>query len=598
MNAKKIMGAVLVALLAAALFVGAGAAATGETVFVYEQTSYDGVYTTEDGKNTIMFVNGVVSGENIVEGLYTQDGTDYIYVMYPDAKITVVDSNSVSVIGGVVPATESITTTAYPYSTALKSETTAFVYTNPNGVMTTVYDNTPGEWKVQGYFANLVDAPSKLGKTVYTFTVADAKNAITIGADSVIKGNTFMVTVTGLPGTSVEITADVAGILAVAGQLGVDPITGSNLDLAANGIKFTIPESGSKTVGIYSATYDGKATITALFTPTVGDAEKKTAKVTIEAGEITAAAGADFYYLGTEVKLTGTNTESASVYFYIKGNNVALMPFGPETGADVKADDTWEQKFGGNYFEDFDAGTYTIYAVADVIAEDKELSDYTYASVSVALKQPFLTAELSSSVIAQGSELIITGNAEAADAAGLLYYIFGNNFFAEGAIPVEDDGTYEKKVEITDDFASGQYFVVIQHPMYNQQFNIAPNLTGEAAVGQKASYNILLNTTDDARAVYGDILFNTLKRQSSNAAEALCQALDTQNIDDIYVKATFVVATPTATINPVDDVAKGAKLVVSGTSNMAPGTLVTVEMLATAFAANPKESVNSASFIT
>ena len=40
MNAKKIMGAVLVALLAAALFVGAGAAlADGDTVFVNQNVS-------------------------------------------------------------------------------------------------------------------------------------------------------------------------------------------------------------------------------------------------------------------------------------------------------------------------------------------------------------------------------------------------------------------------------------------------------------------------------------------------------------------------------------------------------------------------------
>ena len=51
-------------------------------------------------------------------------------------------------------------------------------------------------------------------------------------------------------------------------------------------------------------------------------------------------------------------------------------------------------------------------------------------------------------------------------------------------------------------------------------------------------------------------------------------------------------------MNPVSDVTKGSKLVVSGTTNMAEGEIVTVEMLSTAFAAIPKESVNSASFMS
>ena len=600
MNAKKIMGAVLVALLAVTAFAGAGAAA--DVVFVYEDLATtislgDGVYTDKDGKNSVMVVGGYISGDNIVEGLYNLSGTEY-YVMYPDAKIEI-KYNGESIIGGTIPVGKDFdaTPTVISYSTAVNVATP--LYTNPDGVQTEYFDKTvAGEWKVQAYFTTDNGMKKDVaGKTVYTFTVVDTEPSITISADTVLKGNTFWVTVNGLPGTDVKLTADEA-IEAIKEQLDV-----SGTDLKT-GITFKIPESGSMKVAVVSPVYDGKVTFTATFDPSAENPTQKTAKVTIEAGEITAEAAADFYYLGTDVELTGTNTESKTVYFYIKGNNMDLMSLGVTAG--VKADKTWEKKIEAATFKNFDAGTYTVYAVTKELPlkEDSKLvgtvkwSEYTYATVSLPLKQPFLTAQLSATTVAQDSELIITGTAESADK--LLLYIFGNNYFLNTTISVEDDGTYEEEFEIDgDNMATGQYFVVIQHPMYNKQFNIAPLYKAAQAVGQKASYNIVLNTTADVfEAQDGSILFNTLERQSSNAAEALCQALDTQNIDDVYVKATFIVAQPTATMNPVSDVAKGAKLVVSGTSNMAPGTVVTVDMLSTAFAAIPKESVNSASFIT
>ena len=642
MNAKKIMGAVLVALLAAALFVGAGAAAqaeipvsTGDTVFVYEKTNLGGAtFANEDGK-TIMFVNGVLTGDNIVEGIYTKVGTPSfeINVMYPDAKITanVGSATGTSILGGTVADDATVYFDVAVYNNV---QAYSVVFINPEGVKTTQPADADfpsslpgtysfagidaGEWKVMVQFTDLADGTltaNTFSKTVYTFTVVDSEPAISANADSVVKGNTFIVTITGYPGASVTLTSEdenAAFIKPVAGQLGLDA---SDVSLAGAGITFILPDSGKKEIALYADGVDGKFTINADV-----NGEDVKVKITVIEGEVTAAADADFYYLGNKVTITGTNTESKNVYFYIKGSNVPfqkLMDGNTQFDASVKSDKTWEAEIDGDVFENFDAGTYTVYAVADVIAADKELSDYAYASVAVALKQPFLTAELSSSVVAQDSKLTISGTAEAAEF--VKYYIFGNNKFQSSNIAVDDDGTFEKELAIdAAAFATGQYFVVVQHPMYDTFFNIGPifintttglivsSVNEEATVGNKISADIVLNTTAayNAGLNVGDavpkasILFNTGERQSSNAAEALCQALDTQNIDDLYVKATFVVAQPTATINPVDDVAKGAKLVVSGTSNMAPGTLVTVEMLSTAFAAIPKESVNSASFIT
>ncbi|MBR4285192.1 MAG: PGF-CTERM sorting domain-containing protein, partial [Methanocorpusculum sp.] len=77
-------------------------------------------------------------------------------------------------------------------------------------------------------------------------------------------------------------------------------------------------------------------------------------------------------------------------------------------------------------------------------------------------------------------------------------------------------------------------------------------------------------------------------------------ALDTQNIDDMYVKHSFIVVGEDAafTINEIPaEVAQGETFTVSGTSTAAAGKYVVVEMLSTAFAAVPKETVGSAAFI-
>ena len=142
--------------------------------------------------------------------------------------------------------------------------------------------------------------------------------------------------------------------------------------------------------------------------------------------------------------------------------------------------------------------------------------------------------------------------------------------------------------------AAGQYFMVVQHPMYDEKFNIAPN---ETEVGK-----IVLNSTGDATTTTPDkynTLFNVTDRQKANAAEALCQAIDTENIDDMYVKLSFVVAAAQSVINPFPtEIAQGEKLTVSGSTNVGEGEVVTVELLSTAFAAVPKATVGSASFIS
>ena len=137
--------------------------------------------------------------------------------------------------------------------------------------------------------------------------------------------------------------------------------------------------------------------------------------------------------------------------------------------------------------------------------------------------------------------------------------------------------------------AAGQYFVVFQHPMYDGEFQIkATNFPTDWMI--KGA-----NGAEDSVSP-----INVKDRQTANAAQALCDALDAQGIDDMYVKFSFFVVgeDQSFTISEIPtEVAQGDKIVISGVSTANAENYVTVEMISTAFAAVPKETVGSAAFI-
>ena len=95
MNAKKIMGAVLVALLAAALFVGAGAAAIdatydGKTIFAGQVDSNLAGSTWTNGDKKVTFnAQGYITGP-VVEGKYSYNETISMTILNPTVIISAV----------------------------------------------------------------------------------------------------------------------------------------------------------------------------------------------------------------------------------------------------------------------------------------------------------------------------------------------------------------------------------------------------------------------------------------------------------------------------------------------------------------------------
>ena len=607
MNAKKIMDAVLVALLAAALFVGAGAAVTidadGGIVFVNQmvsKTTYGGNWVGPNGAYTPADVPAASATEVYFSeaGTYTakvNNQTITITVKAPELVIAgIVDGKYTFIPGdfyqgsgeGVIyihnPASNAVNYTLYYNGEEY----------NNNAQITVPNDATTGKKTIQAEFnASAFVAgttPEQLITAPVTFSVVDGETAVAISAaaTSVLKSDNIKLTVTGQPGIAYNVTFDY-GAFTVAKQIGFNTfynISGAVVGAdQKTGIQFTMPAGGKATFNIKAveavAGDSEKITVQA-----VGGTKKASVTIKFKKGTISAKASAASYYVGDIVTITGTRTTGQISNLTIKGTN-----FVNETLMDYNTVFAWENS--GKNFEftldtskildngkKLDVGTYTLTLNASG----------TKATVPLVLKQPFISIVEAPEVIVQDTEAEFIINAEAA--AEIAYYIFGTNYFAYGKTenhPEDDEGeeiltqfVVKLNETQTKGMDAGQYFAVFQHPMYDKELNIE-------AVG--------------TAIMLGEVtLFNVDVRQTANAAQALCYAIDTQNIDDIYVKYSFFVVgeDESFTISDIPtEVAKGEKIVISGVDTVNAGKTVQVEMISTAFAAVPKDTVGSAAFI-
>ena len=527
-----------------------------------------------------------------------------------------------------------------------------------------------GTWTAQAEFTSPGSFSDYAAKSnTVSFTVQSTSLTLTAAKDSVVRSNPFTVTIQGdsqmmyfiyLDGAS---NSDVNPTLQ-AGQSGMKTKNQSGAvefgPATKNGAKLVAQDATTKylndTWGYFETDASGKRTVQY---NTAADTEDKTytvkvyalgkkyselntanptvatdydsVKVKVEKGSVTMSASGDgSYYIGDEIKLTGTNTDSDNIYLFLTGQNLnengivlKLLAkkydakYGLGQSVPVKTDDTWEYKWDTSKIG-LDTGAYTIYATSKItngkssnpdnvtVAYDGtslgdkyytavKLSDSEYATVSVNLKQPFLSATPSGSIIAQGDKLYVRGTAEG-DPSNLKLYIFGPNFFDYYTITVEDDGSYEKKIDIGSSWASNQYFVVVQHPMYNGLFDAE-------LIGTKDDdtmyFKINNETTGGAAGSQGSfVVWGDNKLQGSQAADALTKMIDDANIDDIYTKLTFTIAAPWIRIVNPGDQGVGSKFTITGTTNLAVDDQILVEVVSSSFTASDKTQTNMNSGIS
>ncbi|MCZ0860755.1 PGF-CTERM sorting domain-containing protein [Methanocorpusculum sp. MG] len=514
-----------------------------------------------------------------------------------------------------------------------------------------------GTWTAQAEFTGykpFADNEKKKSNTI-SFTLQSTTLTITAAKDSVVRSNPFTVAIQGESKQKYAVYIESPATNEVnptlqPGQSGFQSSVNNktrpnNLSSYSVTAGFIYYDGYSNPIGgIFETDASGKRTIQF---NTAADTEDKTytikvsslilatgdvdafdssnydkVKVKVEKGAVTIAASGDgSYYIGEEIKLTGTNTDSDVIYLFVTGQNLlsdgvilkalpnlkaANQAQEPGDTISVKTDDTWEYKWDTTRIG-VDTGAYTIYATSKltngkssnptydtdgktVIAA--KLSDSEYATISVNLKQPFLSAIPSATVIAQGDKLYIRGTAEGSPST-LKMYLFGPNYFNAESITVEDDGSYEKKFDVPADLSSNQYFVVIQHPMYNGEFDAKLSTDG-------TYFYIDGKNTGGSGTQYQDtfVVKGTNKLQGSQAADALTKMIDDANIDDIYTKLTFTVAAPYIRINNPGDQAAGSTFTISGVTNLAVDDQILVEVMSSSFTAIDKTSTSTTSGVS
>jgi len=278
-------------------------------------------------------------------------------------------------------------------------------------------------------------------------------------------------------------------------------------------------------------------------------------QIPISNDKIAITANRNVGYLGNEIKFFGTNFDTNKTYLFITGPNLPANGgplFDPRspvcsspncypgfTITEVNADNTWEYKWQTANIG-IDPSTYTIYAVTT--PNDKNnLTNSHYATVPVTLRKPYLTAYVSDDVIEQNESIYIRGIAEGNPSQGVAIWIIGSNFLDLDYESVNDDGSFDYELDgyMTSSMSQGQYFVVVQHPMYNDDLDIYQRLDGGYG------YRYVVGTYP-ARPSVLFTLWGPGSLSTSSALNALLFNLNNPNIDDRYVRLSFIIEEPSS----------------------------------------------------
>jgi hypothetical protein len=154
-----------------------------------------------------------------------------------------------------------------------------------------------------------------------------------------------------------------------------------------------------------------------------------------------------------------------------------------------------------------------------------------------------VTATVSSSIVAHGDKIFINGSADG-QPPSVAIWILGKNFAQRQTLAVNVDGSfsYEINQALTKSMESGQYFVVVQHPMMNGVYDIdicPTNPVGSIYVCDYAVGQPYGGPSGITGPVSVFKLSGPGSLQGSDAAEALVTAIYQPNIDDTCTKLQF-----------------------------------------------------------
>lgn len=307
------------------------------------------------------------------------------------------------------------------------------------------------------------------GKTVSWITTVDLiENSIKIEAnkDTVIASKSFSVTVTGKPMTNC--TLWIRGTSAMSGEsgnqppfiamnqekvhldneisagTGIHPI-GDHLFEEGNGsIVFSnvasapfnrtryyasagLSSRGTRTIEFETRSIETRAQKYTIhveneFPTNSSNYRSDEVDVVVENSTVTiVAAGDQTYYLGEEIKLSGTNSGTYKTYLFLTGPNmkdagsqiqkrdpgnytVVNSDASTFKAVDVNGDNTWSWRWETRDYT-LDAGTYTIYAVSHPCDKFHLANAAAYGTTSVVIKVPLKSATAAQALVCQSDRI-------------------------------------------------------------------------------------------------------------------------------------------------------------------------------------------------
>lgn len=298
----------------------------------------------------------------------------------------------------------------------------------------------------------------------------------------------------------------------------------------------------------------------------------------IEKGAVTMVASGDpVHYIGEQIRLSGTSTVSTKeIYLSIKRHglfskqrkiaqlNVPCQNNNPDSFTKVKIenDNTWSFTWDTSLIaSELKKGYYTIYATEAPLTFGN-LDKKAFSSLSIIIEQPFVgvSGTASQSTIAQGDRLYITGTAKGRPSIGVRIWIFGDFICLLKTVLVNPDTSYKLELsrEETKKLVSGQYFVVIQHPMMNNEFDVYLDPGNKKVLSNYPKKGTELFSID-----------GPMSKKGADAAIALVQALNNPGIDDTYTKLQFLVEKPMIRFDSISDKHIGDKFTITAGTNLA-----------------------------
>lgn len=324
-----------------------------------------------------------------------------------------------------------------------------------------------------------------------------------------------------------------------------------------------------------------------------GSANLKSDSIQVQVikGSVSLSTDDGSYTIGDEIKLKGRNTGSCETYLFITGPNLPsaggrldaprrqVTDGNPGSFTVASGDcETWEYRLFTNDLG-IDTGTYTIYAVS-APRDRYHLESSSWQAIPITLKRPYVSVSDKRMTVAQGDELTISGTSGGRTDAGVAIWIFGRNYFWYDTVQTEHGGwfSYDLSVSVTRDMAPGEYYVIIQHPMTNGNFDIWPDRNHETILGTTPWYGAPVFRIAGPGALQGPA-----------AAAALMSALQSQFIDDTYTEYSIFIQSPKIAISSDSlNATTKAPVTLSGTTNLAPGSRLFIEITDEQFGPIPK----------